>query len=230
MWLWWIYFAGNKNFFRLLKRHGDIKYCYSDLMSIWFHCDTGKSNKIVSVWVWADFDQRLSVFSVLTNFIIFVLLNFVEIIKEKYLYCTKSASLSFSNTVSGYLLPSLSCTAHTRTCRVCLAIEITWASSAYAEQYHTSRISPSDCSSTDKILQSLYLPPIHLLSTGHGRPPFDSFWLACACKTSTFQPVPCWHTVHARACGFWRAAAFSPLRPRPFVRWFISQCCVTRTV
>lgn len=59
---------------------------------------------------------------------------------------------------------------------------------------------------------------------------FGSFLFACACKTSTFQPVPCWHTAHTCACGFWRAASFSPLRPRPFVQWFISQCSLTRTV
>lgn len=234
MWLWWNYFAGNKNFFRLLKRHEDVKHCYSDLMSIWFHCDTGKSNKMtVSVWDWVDADQRLSVFSVLTNFIIFVLLNFVEIIKQKYLYCTNLTSISFSNMANGCQLPSLSRTAHTRTCRVHLATEITWASSASAEQYHPSHISLSDCASTDKILWSLYLPPIHVLSIGHGPvrfvPAFDSLWLACACETSTFPSVPCWRTVHACACGFLRAAAFSPLRPRSFVGWFISQQCVTRT-
>lgn len=105
-------------------------------------------------------------------------MNFVEIINEKYLYCTKSALLSSSNTVSGCQLPSLSCVAHTRTCRVRLATEVTWASSVHAEQYHTSHTNLSDCTSAHKILQSLYLPPIHLLSTGHGASSFcSSIWL-----------------------------------------------------
>lgn len=165
-------------------------------MSIWFHCNTGKSNKMVSVQAWVDSDQRLSVFSVLTNLKIFVLLNFVEIINEKYLYRTKSASLSFSNTVSGCQLPSLFHMAYTRTCRVCLAIEITWASSAL-------HISLSDCASTDKRLQSLYLPPIHLLSTGHGASSFcSSIWLflISLCLQVLHLPISSLLTYSARPC------------------------------
>lgn len=154
MWLWWNYFAGNKNCFRLLKIHGDVKYCYSDLISIWFHCDTGKSNKIVSVWAWGDSDQRLQVFSVSTDFVFFALLNVVEIINGKYLYCLKSVSFFLTQGVDA-------------SCQVCpahltqehvgvhLAIETIWASSAYAELYHASHTSISDCTSTDKILWSL---------------------------------------------------------------------------
>lgn len=106
MWLRWNYFAGNKNFFRLLKRHEDVKYCYySDLMSIWFHCDTGKiKQEAVSLSLSRFWSKSFSIFSfILTNFIIFVLLNLLKLLMKSicivqslchFLFLTRCADAS----------------------------------------------------------------------------------------------------------------------------------------
>ena len=179
MWLWWNYFAGNKNFFRLPERHEDVKYCYSDLVSIGFIATLENQTRQFQFEPEQLLIKGFCIFSfILTNLIIFVLSDFVEIINEMYLYCTKAASLCSSNTARGCLLASLSCTACTSMLRGPSATEITWASSAYPEQYCASHISLSDCASPDKIFQTSYLPPIHLLGTGHGASSFcSSIWL-----------------------------------------------------